>query len=91
MFDGEFTHADVLGLWTGTRYLSKAARDIGVPRERLRMWIRQGNVPPRYWPQLIEAVRDRFEIRLTEKQLTEAVVRAALAKEEARESAVEAA
>ncbi len=84
MLDTEFSHSDVLGLWTGPRYLSRAARDIDVPKERLRMWLRQGNVPPRYWPQLITAVRDRFEIKLTEKQLTDAVVRAAEAKEACR-------
>ena len=81
MLYSEFTHSDVLALWTGSRYLSRAANAIGVPKHRLRMWIRQGNIPPRYWPQVIVAVHDCFDLRLTEKQLTDAVVRTAKAKE----------
>ena len=81
MLNDAFSHSDVLGLWQGQCYLSKAAGDIGVPKTRFRRWKAQGNVPPQYWPQLIEAVKSQFKITITTDQLTEATVRAAAAKE----------
>lgn len=90
MLNNDFTHSDVLSLWQGPCYLSRAARDIGVPKPRYRRWIAQDNVPPRYWPQLIAAVKTHFGIRLTTDQLTDAAVRAATAKD-AQANAIEAA
>ena len=77
MLNGDFSHADVLSLWKGARYLSRMAADIGVPKHRVRRWLLQGNISPEYWPQLIEAVRTRFDIEITTDQLTAAAVRAA--------------
>lgn len=81
MLEKDFTHSDVLTLWKGSRYLSKASRDIGIPKSRYRRWLAQNNVPPRYWPQLITAVRRQFGLKLTTDQLTAAVVRVASSKQ----------
>ena len=81
MLKQPFTHGDVLKLWQGSRYLSEAARDIGVPKPRCRRWLAQNNVPPQYWRQLIAAVRTRFDIQITADQLTDAAIHAASAKQ----------
>ena len=83
MLSKEFSHTDVLGLWKGSKYLSRAATDIGVPKHRVRRWMERGNVPPQYWPKLIEAVRTCFEIEITTDELTAAAVRAAREKDSA--------
>ena len=85
MLKSNFTHRDILELWKGPRYLSEMAKQIGVPKHRCRIWKQQDNIPPQYWPQLIHAVRQAFEVELTTDQLTNAVIRTVAVKEKIKQ------
>jgi hypothetical protein len=50
------------------------ARDMQVPANRARQWIRRGWLAPWYWPRLIDVLERRFEQVITYRQLVEATV-----------------
>jgi hypothetical protein len=50
------------------------ARDVGVPQNRARQWIRRGWLAPWYWPQLIDVLERKFQHIVSYRQLVEATV-----------------
>lgn len=81
------SHADILSLWKGPKYLVRLAEDIGVSRWRARMWRDRDSIPPAYWPQVIDAVWRRFGVEITSDELMWAAKRAHQERETRRAAA----
>lgn len=66
---------NLLALWPtieSKRAYVELAEDMGVPPNRARQWIKRSYLPPWYWPDFQRALRRKFSLIVTEKQLVDA-------------------
>lgn len=65
----------LLRLWPldekNTAY-AELAKDMGVPPNRARQWLKRSYMPPWYWPRFRCVLQEKFSLEITNEQLVQA-------------------